>query len=809
MSNDMPSWRSLASAASRSIKGYVAQRDPRRPVAPRDRDGARPALDGQSKASWGQWAGQKLRATIGQGDAPAVSTETVSLFPGWACRKYARRARGAAGQGTSAASLSSFSVLTVTLCRSYAVQCRDIRLGLRDSLERTGLWLARRQDVLALSEEYVATRSTGAHTLTHSHTGYASLPKLVAAGEANTVAPQGLPPSSSADDLLQSMHLPARPDDMTEEAELEALNEQLKQIDIDNASLRTGSSASSQRSGSPTLVSPTSPYPPSSTELQLRRMHSNLESRLYPFWASALGARCVRISVFTTHPAAYESYKSPPLGEHPYDDEDAPAHRPIASAEIPTAADGSFQLRLTLPWEKLCTHAGGVHIAFGDPHTEHELFVTADLLPGPSRPVSPNAPAPTPPVTVPYAVRQPRAPRAVRPTDTKTLAVPLTDSPVRLISDIDDTVKLSGILRGTRAVFHNVFVKDLAENVIPGMGEWYMGLWRRGVRFHYVATHRADIPAQSNCPFELLPVINEFIALSQLPPGSVKLKSYAGRSLFNGLLAAPAERKRAGIADLLDAFADARFFLVGDSGEQDLELYAGLARERPPQVLGVFIRDASDWGAVGPLEDPTGERALAGAGEGGVGVGNGMSGMTPGVGVGQAGGRGEGVVTPRRGSARALPESLGRRRNTLGRSATSPPAATREQPDYFTSHLLIDAPVSDEPASLSASPTVSSAVPSSISDGYFARAGGARARTGSVTMTGTTMGTGMGTGTGATTPGAGLSDAQRKQYELQMRVYRARMDIPAHIALRVFRDPGECVEAAEILERLNMGRRQL
>ena len=97
---------------------------------------------------------------------------------------------------------------------------------------------------------------------------------------------------------------------------------------------------------------------------------------------------------------------------------------------------------------------------------------------------------------------------------------------------------------------------------------------------------------QSNGPFEMLPILEEFFRLSKLPPGmcalvrnssfllistgpgSVKLKSYAGRSLFTGLLSAPATRKRAGVQEILDAFPECKFILIGDSGEQDIELYA-------------------------------------------------------------------------------------------------------------------------------------------------------------------------------------------------------------------------------------------
>ena len=64
------------------------------------------------------------------------------------------------------------------------------------------------------------------------------------------------------------------------------------------------------------------------------------------------------------------------------------------------------------------------------------------------------------------------------------------------------------------------------------------------------------------------------ILIKSYTSGSIKLKSYAGRSLFNDLLSAPAARKRAGVVDILDSFPDSQFFLIGDTGEQDLELYA-------------------------------------------------------------------------------------------------------------------------------------------------------------------------------------------------------------------------------------------
>lgn len=46
-----------------------------------------------------------------------------------------------------------------------------------------------------------------------------------------------------------------------------------------------------------------------------------------------------------------------------------------------------------------------------------------------------------------------------------------------------------------------------------------------------------------------------------------------------------------------------------------------------------------------------------------------------------------------------------------------------------------------------------------------------------------------------------MTDAEKKKYALQVRVYRARTQMPGHVPLRVFRDPVECVEVEEILQK--------
>ena len=50
--------------------------------------------------------------------------------------------------------------------------------------------------------------------------------------------------------------------------------------------------------------------------------------------------------------------------------------------------------------------------------------------------------------------------------------------------------------------------------------------------------------------------------------------------------------------------------------------------------------------------------------------------------------------------------------------------------------------------------------------------------------------------------GGKMTEVEKKRYELQTRVNRARTQMPSHVVLRVFREPSECVEIEGMLEGL-------
>ncbi|EJT96583.1 hypothetical protein DACRYDRAFT_120013 [Dacryopinax primogenitus] len=297
---------------------------------------------------------------------------------------------------------------------------------------------------------------------------------------------------------------------------------------------------------------------------ELRTLHANLEARLQPFWASSLSLRKVKLTIsLPPPPPATEKSDSPSTVLANLSSSKAPIK--LLEKEVTTNSNGYFDERLRVPWTTLTS---ALRKAGVDLSRLSNIEVRAEVVPLP--PIPSFAPDPT------------QAPHPTQQSPPLEYALPPSPA-LRVISDIDDTVKHTGVLLGAKQVFHNVFVRHLDELVLDGVGEWYREMEQWGVGFHYV----------SNSPYELLPVIREFFEVAGLPQGSIKLKYYSPSAVFTGLWDSAADRKRHGVVEVLDAFPSSRFILIGDTGEQDMELYVQLAQERPWQIVGIFLRDVT------------------------------------------------------------------------------------------------------------------------------------------------------------------------------------------------------------------------
>lgn len=150
---------------------------------------------------------------------------------------------------------------------------------------------------------------------------------------------------------------------------------------------------------------------------------------------------------------------------------------------------------------------------------------------------------------------------------------------VSIISDIDDTVKITHVL-DRRRLWESTFYKAFAA--IDGMPEAYRRLAAKGAPVHYV----------SSSPWHLAEPLLDFMTANGLPISAISLKHFRlkDETLLN-IFKPGRETKPPEIESILARFPRRTFILIGDSGEDDPEVYAQALRRHPKQIAKVYIRN--------------------------------------------------------------------------------------------------------------------------------------------------------------------------------------------------------------------------
>jgi phosphatidate phosphatase APP1 len=162
---------------------------------------------------------------------------------------------------------------------------------------------------------------------------------------------------------------------------------------------------------------------------------------------------------------------------------------------------------------------------------------------------------------------------------------------ISVISDIDDTIKISGVT-SKKELLTNTFLKEF--RAVPGMVDFYRRLARNGTPFHYV----------SCSPWQLYPPLVEFMDKEGFPIGSLHLKSFRMKDqTFINLFRSPDTLKLRSIESIMKLYPERQFILIGDSGERDPEIYGDIARKYPGQILHIFIRSLEPAGDEDRYQD--------------------------------------------------------------------------------------------------------------------------------------------------------------------------------------------------------------
>jgi phosphatidate phosphatase APP1 len=163
---------------------------------------------------------------------------------------------------------------------------------------------------------------------------------------------------------------------------------------------------------------------------------------------------------------------------------------------------------------------------------------------------------------------------------TAPVLIPSTSAGYGVISDMDDTVLQSEVTNFLRAA--RMVLLENARTRLPfaGVAAFYRAL-REGA-----GGQQNPIFYVSSSPWNLYDVISGFLEAEEIPAGPLLLRDWdLGRSLFR-----TAEFKTREIRQILETYPSLAFILIGDSGQEDPEIYAEVVAAHPGRIRAVYIR---------------------------------------------------------------------------------------------------------------------------------------------------------------------------------------------------------------------------
>jgi len=161
-----------------------------------------------------------------------------------------------------------------------------------------------------------------------------------------------------------------------------------------------------------------------------------------------------------------------------------------------------------------------------------------------------------------------------------------------VISDIDDTILRSEVTSSLTMLRLLLFSNAHTRLPFEGVAAFYRALYSGSGR------ERNPVFYVSTGPWNLYDLLEDFMEIQAIPAGPIFLRDWGGiKDVLRGM--DHGRHKLAVIRGLMDAHADLPFVLVGDSGQEDAEAYAQIAREYPGRVLAVYIRDVKRGGRSG------------------------------------------------------------------------------------------------------------------------------------------------------------------------------------------------------------------
>ena len=153
--------------------------------------------------------------------------------------------------------------------------------------------------------------------------------------------------------------------------------------------------------------------------------------------------------------------------------------------------------------------------------------------------------------------------------------VPSSRAKLGIISDIDDTIVWSNVTNKLKMILTVALSNARTRKPFKGVAAFYRALHAGVNPVFYV----------SKSPWNLYEPIVEYLEVQGLPLGPLALRDF-------GLRPQKSHKEKV-IAGILDTYPKLKFLLIGDSGEQDPEIYADIVRRYPQRIRAIYIRSVN------------------------------------------------------------------------------------------------------------------------------------------------------------------------------------------------------------------------
>jgi phosphatidate phosphatase APP1 len=190
--------------------------------------------------------------------------------------------------------------------------------------------------------------------------------------------------------------------------------------------------------------------------------------------------------------------------------------------------------------------------------------------------------------TVEITLLEPRSARQAEVRATGRVLVPPPNAQFGVISDIDDTVLQTDATSLVRMLQATFLENARTRLPFPGVAALYRALQSGadGVTLNplfYV----------SSGPWNIYDMLEEFFALQQIPAGPLLLRDWGFSPTENPVPSHHLEHKLETIRQILDTYPALPFLLIGDSGQEDPEIYREVVERYPKRILAIYIRNVS------------------------------------------------------------------------------------------------------------------------------------------------------------------------------------------------------------------------